>query len=502
MRAARQKVRHTLQKIVPDWLGLFPWYPSKEDISSPSVCITHYDHNHDQCYLVYYTPQDKHMDIFVNETHASIVAYKISCPNAVSKPLLRHQVWVALEGKKGTLRVEMQGEALPLQVQQTIHSNLTCNMLPAMFPLPRVPFFAKKYENAWLFMDRRQKGDDNAEHLYRYIQKHNPEQLIYFALQKNCSDWARLEADHFNLVDLNSFKFKWILKYCRLLASSHMDIFIYENTYAHSTRARKKRVFLQHGVIYNDLSDWINDQSVPFDLLVTTTNDEYAIITENKSPYNHTTKTAQLLGLARHDALAPFIQKHDKKLLIMPTWRRYLHSCTDVASLSQSAYVQHWNALLQSDVLKEIATQHDLQIVFYLHQSAQNLTEVFNLPDHIVFASQDTTSIQQHFKDAALMITDYSSVFFEMAFLEKAIVYYQFDPEDFYGTHWKHGYFSFEKHGFGPIAEKLEAVLTHLRHLLSQEKIPEPYMTRMQNTFAFKDGQNCARTYKAITNLF
>ena len=49
---------------------------------------------------------------------------------------------------------------------------------------------------------------------------------------------------------------------------------------------------------------------------------------------------------------------------------------------------------------------------------------------------RETESIQNLFGRCAVLITDYSSVAFDMAYLNKALIYYQFDKEAFFsGTH-------------------------------------------------------------------
>ena len=53
------------------------------------------------------------------------------------------------------------------------------------------------------------------------------------------------------------------------------------------------------------------------------------------------------------------------------------------------------------------------------------------------------------------MITDYSSVAFDFAYMRKPIIYYQFDKEMFeaeYGG----SYFDHERDGFGPVVSKKE----------------------------------------------
>ena len=66
-----------------------------------------------------------------------------------------------------------------------------------------------------------------------------------------------------------------------------------------------------------------------------------------------------------------------------------------------------------------------------------------------------TPSLHPLFAKTALLVTDYSSVAFEIAYIEKPVIYYQFDAEQFYGG--GHlgfaGYFDFARDGFGPICE-------------------------------------------------
>ncbi|WP_407043987.1 CDP-glycerol glycerophosphotransferase family protein, partial [Cronobacter malonaticus] len=59
--------------------------------------------------------------------------------------------------------------------------------------------------------------------------------------------------------------------------------------------------------------------------------------------------------------------------------------------------------------------------------------------------------MQETFNRAALMITDYSSVAFEMAVQNKQTIYYQFDAKEFFAGHvYSKGYFDYREHGFGP----------------------------------------------------
>ena len=69
-------------------------------------------------------------------------------------------------------------------------------------------------------------------------------------------------------------------------------------------------------------------------------------------------------------------------------------------------------------------------------------------------------------KKSALLITDFSSVFFDFGYMKKPIIYYQFDNELFRSNHYKEGYFSYERDGFGPVATKENDLISYIKKLI------------------------------------
>ncbi|EJA8820652.1 CDP-glycerol glycerophosphotransferase family protein, partial [Campylobacter coli] len=110
---------------------------------------------------------------------------------------------------------------------------------------------------------------------------------------------------------------------------------------------------------------------------------------------------------------------------------------------------------------------------------------------------------QKLFCNSSLMITDYSSVAFEMAYLNKPVIYYQFDHEEFFSSHTlQKGYFDYEKDGFGPVVEDEESLLKELENLLQNDCNPFGiYKDNIDLTFAFKDGKCCERIYKILRQI-
>ena len=109
-------------------------------------------------------------------------------------------------------------------------------------------------------------------------------------------------------------------------------------------------------------------------------------------------------------------------------------------------------------------------------------------------------NLQELFAKTALLITDYSSVAFDVAKLSKPVLYYHFDKESFFLTQWQSGYFDYEKDGFGAVCKNLNELLAEL-YKNEKCEFKEPFLSRARAFFAFNDGKNCERIYKEILSL-
>lgn len=86
--------------------------------------------------------------------------------------------------------------------------------------------YARKYSGCWLLMDRDNQADDNAEHLYRYINQNRPDISIFFVLLKDSHDWVRLEKEGFKLLAFGSREHEAALESCDKIISSHAAQFV------------------------------------------------------------------------------------------------------------------------------------------------------------------------------------------------------------------------------------------------------------------------------------
>ena len=115
--------------------------------------------------------------------------------------------------------------------------------------------------------------------------------------------------------------------------------------------------------------------------------------------------------------------------------------------------------------------------------------------------SYDVPDVQRHFARAAVLVTDYSSIAFNAAYIERPVVYFQFDADKVLGGGHvgKKGYFSYERDGFGPVATTLsEAEQAIVATVRAGRRPTETYQRRIDATFPERDGRCSKRVADAI----
>lgn len=299
------------------------------------------------------------------------------------------------------------------------------------------------------------------------------------------------------------------MRECSKLISSHADKYVVD-PFNDDGLKRRQFVFLQHGVTKDDLSAWLNTKH-RIDCIVTAAEQEYISFAGDKNRYRVTEKEVVLTGFPRHDALLKDQTRREKNILIMPTWRKYLigqaiggNDRQIVNGFLETAYARSWKGLLADPTLIALAHEYGYRLIFFPHANVQPYLSQFEIPETIEVLTHSDVSIQNLFLKSSLMITDYSSVAFEMAYLQRPVIYWQFDEEDFFkGEHvFQRGYFDYRRDGFGPVLKEKDEVLAALAELLSADCRPsEEYENRMARFFAFRDGNCCERVYQAILAL-
>lgn len=371
------------------------------------------------------------------------------------------------------------------------------------------PFVKKEI---WLILDRAARADDNGEHFFKYVMNHYPEgKKIYYVIEKKCPDYKRMKQAG-KVLPLGSFRHKLHFLLSGKVISSQFDPYVFKPFKEKGPLVQDlfayQSVFLQHGVTQNDLSRFLGKKTKDFKLLVAVSEREKQSFLQ--SSYGYTEKEVKVTGFPRFDYLKQHENEQGKKILIMPSWRKSIQGSYDVDTgasvyfdgFKDTNYFQFYNSLINDKRLSACMEKHGYKGVFALHPGHYKQYVDFEQNEYFTILGEEF-SYQQQFISCALMVTDYSSVAFDFAYLNKPVIYARFDEEEFYaGQKYGHGYFDFEKDGFGPVCRDLETTVDELIHYIENGcMLEKKYQEHIERFYQYRDADNCKRVLEAVLNL-
>ena len=294
-------------------------------------------------------------------------------------------------------------------------------------------YLKSKNRKYYLFNDRLLYGDDNAEQLFKYVNEKHPHfaKKCYFILDKKSTCKDRIKNIGKVLI-YGSFRHKLKFLNSRIVLSSHSSYlgncfnpFSEEEMDVYKDIINKKFVFLQHGVIMNDVREYLNRELTTADLFITSTKKEFEYI--NSEDFMYEKENVVPTGLPRFDRL---INNIEKIILISPTWR----NLGEDIKFKDSKYYLTFKKLLSNKKLLELLSKNNYKIKFLLHPVFTEYKGLFEELANENIEILETKNIKyfELFNECTLFITDYSSIHYDVATLKKPIIYYQFDKEYFF----------------------------------------------------------------------
>ncbi|MFT3952361.1 MAG: CDP-glycerol glycerophosphotransferase family protein [Oscillospiraceae bacterium] len=369
-------------------------------------------------------------------------------------------------------------------------------------------FLGKK--RIWLVSDRINRGDDNGEAFFKYCMQNTQrfrKKKIYFVIEKTCPDYRRIRKIG-PVVHTLSLRHKLLHVISEYVISSQannpvVNPLLKMHIFYRDMLAKSKFVFLQHGITKDNQSAWLNKYNRNIHGLIVTTRPEYDSCFEY--PYYYSEQEIWLTGMPRYDLLC-----HDEQKLItiMPTWRKSLTNGSDPATgiwnladgFDESAYFRFYNTLINNERLLSAVKRHGCRLSFVPHPIFAPHADRFDRHPDVEFCVGEKT-YREIFAQTNLLLTDYSSVAFDFAYLRKPIVYAHFDRDTFFsGTHsYTEGYFDYERDGFGEVELTLDATIDRLiAYVENNFAVSEKYIERINRTFAFDDRNCCERVAERL----
>lgn len=364
-----------------------------------------------------------------------------------------------------------------------------------IIPLAAAGRMRKK--DVWIITERRDQARDNGYCFFRYVCVRHPEQEIIYIIDRSAPDYEKVRKIG-PVIAFDSPAHYYY--YC--LSKTHISSHVGGCMPANSPIARRLKkalairdVFLPHGVSYG-VAEFCLKKYAKIDLFICSGYPEYLNILKN---YGYTKKEAVYTGFPRLD-LWHNLKINMKQILIMPTWRLYIAQNPDV-DFYETAYYKAWQSLINSPGLSLFLEKNGLELVFYLHHEMQKYVDCFSTDSLAIriIHSSDQCDIQELLKDSALLVTDYSSVHFDFAYMNKPVLYYQFDKHTFFKKQYAQSGFDFEADGFGPVfygEDELTAGI--ISCVESGYKVEKEYADRIRSFYRLYDRNNCKRVFQEM----
>ena len=384
-----------------------------------------------------------------------------------------------------------------LRKAQDVSPKEYLSVFPMLAALVLLPFVKKKYAKTWVICERPDEAQDNGYHFFKFMVQTHPEQDCIYFIDPHCAACQKVKAlgrvekyggirhwlYYFSaryLISSQTFKPSWI---CIALERGG----IYD----------APQIFLQHGITINK-AVYLLASRRKMKAFITGAAPEYAYV---KSTFGYPPSAVWYTGLARFDALHDFTVVPGR-VLIIPTWRKWLvqkseqHSDTD-SDLSGSEYIKRWHDLLNSQELIELIKRYRLEVLFYPHPNMKKMIDISTLTN--AYVKPASGDLQALMKSSQMMITDYSSVFFDMVYMKKPVIFYQFDEEKFRKYHYAQGWFDYHNTAFGrSLRTETEVVRETARLAENGFHVDDDYLAEHAKTFPLYDRENCQRIYKAL----
>ena len=169
-----------------------------------------------------------------------------------------------------------------------------------------------------------------------------------------------------------------------------------------------------------------------------------------------------------------------------------------------SNYYKAIQSVLNSPKIDKLLANNNIQLIFYPHYEMQSALHLWSTnSDHIIFADKQHYDIPTLMRESKILITDYSGVGFDFAYMYKPILYYQFDQEEYYKGHYqRHEQYSLENDGLGSVVYTEETLIQEIQHIIENQcTMPSKYIERVNSFFTYHDNSNSERIYNAVLKM-
>ena len=364
-----------------------------------------------------------------------------------------------------------------------------------LYPICKLLYGRKRN---WVICERKDEAQDNGYVFFKYLIAKHPEIKPIYLIDKKCDQFKNVSALG-KVVQFGTLKHLMVVIGCPVKISSQLFGYapwVQLKTYYRRNKTHDVHVFLQHGITKNMHEGLFSESCRSLKVFLCGAKPEYDYIFKD---FHYENDVPQYTGFPRYDLLNNFAEKN--QIIIMPTWRANLDNLSD-ESFKQTMFFNCWSKLINDDILNGICLKNNLIIKFYMHHSFKQYLHLFKGGKAVKIIGFGEENVQELLKESKLLITDFSSVYFDFAYMNKPTIYFQFDEKEYYSKHYLKGYFDYRRDGFGGVCINKDEVIDEFTKIVSDDfSVEHLYSSRADRFFVRRDCNNCERVFNAILRI-
>ncbi len=366
-----------------------------------------------------------------------------------------------------------------------------------------------KHKPIWMFMDKIYKAGDSSEYLYRYAMQQKDGIRKYYLIDKDCPDCERLRRDGFEPLIRASLKHRLVFLAADIIVASNSTVYAFNDMSMKTTAYIRDlmnfhTVCVQHGMSVQKIA--VAQNRLRDNTRLYFCASKYEIENLSKPVYGYEgTNALQLTGVPRYDGL---VNRDRKQILISPTWR--MQAAVSVTknegvardynpNFKETSYYKIYNSLINDERLIEAAGTYGYRIVYVLHPIVSPQVGDYDRNDYVdIVPAIGDMSYEKVFCESSLMVTDFSGIQFDFAYMRKPIVYLHHKDIP---QHYEEGTFHYDTMAFGEICHDNDELIDLLCEYMANGCVMKPeYVCRADDFFAFSDHNNCQRIYDVMVD--
>ena len=363
------------------------------------------------------------------------------------------------------------------------------------------PWYRKK--NIWITFDKLYKGGDCGEYFYKYMCSRKDTDVVPgYVINGDSPDRKRLEREGYRPLVRGSLRQRLMFLNAKIVFGTHVNIssfnsFRAEEIVCVQDRLEFVNMCIQHGLTVQDLAYDANRVYNNNKRYYCASKYEVQNLSQPQYGYEDP-KALALTGIPRYDGL---VNCDKRQILITPTWRNYIVMPPVMGStrpynpeFRNTDYFQIYHALITDPRLVETARRTGYRLIYLLHPVMSSQIDDFEKVEGVDLIQATTVNYEEILTESSLMVTDYSGVQFDFAYMRKPVVYYH-PPK--LPPHYEEGGFFYDTQGFGEICREHEELVDTLCGYMETECRLKPfYRSRQDDFFAFDDRESCRRIFE------